>query len=163
MQRDRAAAVSSAAAAAISKSNIDNATSDQPDIIINSFKDEKDARDEVLKKAQAMLDDITKCKEPIPPPPKPAIALYDPIDLIQETVNFYITLSGNVAPAWKLVRVSAPLNAPLFSGTAKTTDSMIITMGRPNTENGKQVPSPAMQSSLSAALIGQAINQRLVP
>lgn len=163
MQRDHAAALSSAAAAAISRSNIDNATSDQPDVIISSFKDQRDAREQVLTKGQAMLDDITKCKEPPIKPPKAAIVLYDPIDLVQETVNFYITASGSVAPAWKLVRVSAPLGSPLFSGTAKTTDSMIITMGRPNVENGKQVPSGAMVSNLSAALISQAINQRLVP
>lgn len=163
MQRDRAAAISSAAAVAISKSNVDNASSDEPDVIIKSYKEETDAREAVLKKGQDMLDDITKCKEPLPKPPKPVVALYDPIDLIQETVNFYITASGSVAPSWKLVRVSAPLGSPLFSGTAKTTDSMIITMGRPATDNGKQVASRAMDNSLSAALIGQAINQRLIP
>jgi hypothetical protein len=89
--------------------------------------------------------------------------LYDPIDLIQETVNFYITASGSVTPSWKLVRISAPLTSPLLSGTAKTTDSMIITMGRPNIENGKQTSSKTMDASLSAALIAQAINSRLVP
>ncbi|WP_315827844.1 hypothetical protein [Bradyrhizobium sp. SZCCHNG3015] len=163
MQRDRAAALSSAAAVSISKSNIDNATSDEADLIIESYKEEKDAREKVLLKAQAMLEDITNCKEPLPPPPTPVVTLYDPIDLIQETVNFYITASGSVTPAWKLVRVSAPLSSPFLSATAKTANSMIITMGRPNTANGKQEASQAMQTSLSAALIGQSINQRLIP
>jgi hypothetical protein len=161
MQRDRAAALSSSAEVAINKSNIDNATSDEPDTIIDGFKNEKAAREQVLVKSQAMLDDITKCKEPVPKPAKPAIVLYDPIDLIQETVNFYVTASGSVTPSWKLVRISAPLTSPLLSGIAKTTDSMIITMGRPNPETGKS--SQAMDASLSAALIAQAINSRLVP
>lgn len=164
MQRDRASAISSSASVAINKSNIDNSGSDQPDKIIESYKFEQAARDDVLSKAQAMLDDITNCKEPPPKPATPTIAYYDPIDLIQETANFYVTISGSVAPSWKLVRISAPLGLPLFSGTAKRTHSLIVTMGRPaKDDNGAQVASRSMESNLSASLIAQAINQRLVP
>lgn len=161
MERDRAAAISSAAAVAINKSNIDNAGANAPDPILVSFGLEQKARDSVLSRAQSMLDQITQCKEPIPEPPKPVLAVYDPIDLIQETVNFYITATGSIAPSWKLVTISAPSSSPLFAGTAKTTDAMIITMGRPNTDSGKSESSKAMDSSLSAALIAQSINSRL--
>ncbi|MFK4502887.1 hypothetical protein ABIF86_007178 [Bradyrhizobium japonicum] len=163
MQRDRASALSSAAEAAIAKSNIDNAKPEDFKLVISSFAAQLTARSVVLAKSQAMLTDITGCKEPPTKPAKPAVALYDPIDLIQETANFYITASGSVAPSWKLVRISAPLGSPLFSATAKTTDSMIVTMGRPNIENGRQVPSKSMENSLQASLISQAINSRLVP
>jgi len=162
MLRDRTVAVASAAAVTISKSNIDNAGLNQPDVILDNYKTEKEARDQVIEKAQAMLDDLTTCKKPVAKPAKPVIRLYDPIDLIQETVNFYVTASGSIAPSWKLVRISAPLGAPLLSGTSKNTDTLIITMGRPDTKDGKPVASGAMNASLSASLISQAINQRLV-
>ncbi|MGJ4941430.1 hypothetical protein ACQR1W_12725 [Bradyrhizobium sp. HKCCYLS1011] len=163
MLRDRTVAVASAAAVAISKSNIDNAGPDEFDKIISNYKTLTDARDKVLEKGQAMLNDMTMCKEPAAKPPKPTVLLYDPIDLIQETVNFYITAAGSITPSWKLVRISAPLNSPLLSGTSKNTDTLIITMGRPDLKDGKPVASNAMNTSLQASLISQAINQRLVP
>lgn len=164
MQRDRASALASAANAAISKSNIDNAKPEEFKSIIDSYTAQKESRTNVLQKGQAMLVGITQCTEPPDRPQKPTVALYDPIDLIQETVNFHITASGTVAPSWKLVRVSVPLGGPLLSGAAKTTNSLIVTMGRPVTDSsGKQVASQAMNTSLQASLISQAINQRLVP
>lgn len=82
---------------------------------------------------------------------------------VAAAINFYITTSGNITPSWKLVRVSAPLTSPLLSGQIKNTDSVIITMGRPVLQDGRVVASNPMNISLQAALLSQAINQRLVP
>lgn len=76
-----------------------------PDEIIKLFNLERDAKEAVAQAAQAMLDTLKKCKVPAPKPV--AQPLCDPIDLIQETINFYITTSGNITPAWKLVRITA--------------------------------------------------------
>jgi hypothetical protein len=79
---------------------------------------------------------------PLQKKPPPGPALYDPIDLIGETVNFYITLSGSVTPTWKLVRVTAPLAPTFASAIRKNTNTLILTLGRPAYQDGKVAVLP---------------------
>ncbi|MHC2367435.1 hypothetical protein ACVIQT_002083 [Bradyrhizobium diazoefficiens] len=161
MLSDRIQAVASAAQVAIVKTKIDDTT--DPSELADLFDKETKAKETTFKHAQAMLDRIDACHEP---PPKKTVApppQYDPIDLVQETVNFYVTVSGSVSPSWKLVRVTAPISSPFASATKKDTDTLIITLGRPDLKDGKAAASAAMNNSLQASLISQAINQRLVP
>ncbi|WP_407168191.1 hypothetical protein [Bradyrhizobium sp. ORS 111] len=131
--------------------------------ILDYYGKETTAKNAAFAAADAMLKSLNTCKIPPAKPLGPVQPLYDPIDLIQETVNFYITTSGNITPSWKLVRVTAPTASPFLSGQIKNTDTIIITMGRPVEENGKIVASTPMILSQQAALLSQAINQRLVP
>lgn len=90
---------------------------------------------------------------------------YDPINLIGQTVNFYITSSGSVTPAWKLINVTAPLAGTFLSASRKDTNTLIISMGRPVVAaNGTISASDAMNNQILASLLGQAIStQRIVP
>lgn len=115
MLSDRIQAVASAAQVAIVKTKIDDTT--DPSELADLFDKETKAKETTFKRAQAMLDRIDACHEP---PPKKTVApppQYDPIDLVQETVNFYVTVSRSVSPSWKLVRVTAPVNSPFASAT----------------------------------------------
>jgi hypothetical protein len=157
-------AVGKSADVSIDKVKIDDADPNgDPDIILKLYADEQASKKAAYAAADSMLETLRGCKIPPLKPVEAAQPLYDPIDLIQETINFYITTSGNITPSWKLVRVSAPLTSPFLSGQIKNTDSIIITMGRPVVQDGKVVASNPMNISQQAALLGQAINQRLVP
>jgi len=159
----RIKAVGAGAEVTIDRVNIENGDPTKPDEIITAGNKEQTSRNEAFTNANSMLQELKDCHIP---PAKPAVVaepLYDPIDLIQETINFYITTSGSLTPSWKLVRISAPLTTPLLSGQIKNTDAIIITMGRPDQKDGKAVASGAMNNSQQAALLGQAINARLVP
>ncbi len=57
-----------------------------------------------------------------------------PIRAFSHEVRFVLTLGGNVTPTWNLVRVSSPLNNPLFGVTRKDTSDLTITLGSPNTD-----------------------------
>jgi len=90
--------------------------------------------------------------------------VYDPIDVIQETVNFYITSSGSVTPTWKLVNVTAPLASTFASASRKDTNTLILTMGRPVlAPDGSVSASAAMNNQILAALLAQALMQRPAP
>ncbi len=160
----RIKAAGAAADVTIERINIENADPTKPDDILTTFSKQQMSKRAVFDNANLMLNKLQTCSIPKPKPAVPAQALYDPIDLIQETVNFYITTSGSLTPSWKLVRISAPLTTPFLSGQIKNTDTIIITMGRPDVDkNGKAVASNAMNISQQAAILSQAINQRLVP
>jgi hypothetical protein len=90
---------------------------------------------------------------------------YDPINLISQTVNFYITSSGSVTPSWKLINVTAPLAGSFLSATRKDTNTLILAMGRPiPAANGTISASDAMNNQILASLLGQAISsQRIIP
>ncbi|MDI3562433.1 hypothetical protein [Bradyrhizobium sp. Arg816] len=184
MLASKSKAVAKAAEVAINKVNIDatiasepleqNPSPDQsatnpsknpeksgPDKIIDFYNAEQAAKKAVYAAANTMLNSLDGCR--ITPEKPAAQPLYDPIDVIQETINFYITTSGNLTPSWKLVRITAPTASPFLSGTIKNTDTIIITMGRPLIQDGTVVASAPMNNSQQAALLGQAINSRLVP
>lgn len=83
------------------------------------------------------------------------VAQYDPIDLISQTINFYITVSGSVNPAWKLVRVSAPIAPALGTASRKYTDTMIIAFGRPD-------PDKPGSTALSNQILTSTLRDALV-
>jgi hypothetical protein len=97
-----------------------------------------------------------------PPPGTPK--LYDPIDAIGETINFYITATGSITPTWKLVSVTAPLSGTFASGTRKDTNSLILSLGRPTlSADGTPKASDPMNNQILASLLSQAIAQRTNP
>jgi hypothetical protein len=86
---------------------------------------------------------------------------YDPIALIGQTVNFYITSTGSVTPGWKLINVTAPLAPAFLSATRKDTNTLIISMGRPVVAaDGSITESQAMNNQILAAQLAQAIAQQ---
>jgi hypothetical protein len=90
------------------------------------------------------------------PVPQPTPLVYDPLDLISETINFYITSSGSVTPTWKLVRVSAPVSSTFFSASRKDTNTLILALGRPdltkNANSSTAVTNQILTSTLKDAL-----------
>ena len=86
---------------------------------------------------------------------------YDPIALIGQTVNFYITSTGSVTPTWKLINVTAPLASTFLSATRKDSNTLIISMGRPVlAPDGSITASQAMNNQILAAQLAQAIAQQ---
>ena len=123
------------------------------------------ARDEVIKATNRMAAAMQDCADQTTAidkaKPLPVPAKYDPVNLISETVSFYITSTGSVTPAWKLVRVTAPLAGTFLSGQRKDTNTLILTLGRPVPgPNGTQA-SPAMDTQVLSAILREAlINNR---
>lgn len=146
-------AVLSASLVSMAKLNGDGAT--DPSVLATALKNAKSAEADAIKYAQNMIDQINVC---LKNPPKDEKPLYDPIDVITETVDFYITYSGSVTPTWKLVKVSAPLAPTFLLGTRKDTNTLIVSMGRPDTKAGVATgPSATMNQQIASALLGQAV------
>ncbi len=123
--------------------------------------DETQALNDTITNTKAMLDLIQKCAKQDQKPKPPAEAAYDPIDLIGQTINFYITASGSVTPSWKLVRVTAPLSPTFASASRKDTNTLIISMGRPDTKNGQPTGATAgMNQQILYSIISQALTNR---
>jgi hypothetical protein len=96
--------------------------------------------------------------------PPGAPKLYDPIDAIGETVNFYVTAAGSITPTWKLITVTAPLAPTFASATRKDTNTLILSLGRPIlSADGTPKASDAMNNQILASLLSQAIAQRPIP
>jgi hypothetical protein len=121
-----------------------------------ALKSEKDSQTETVNAAKAFVKKMEDCAAH---PPKEEKPLYDPLNTISETINFYITFSGSVTPTWKLVRVTAPLAPTFLLGSRKDTNSLIIVLGRPDTgKNGQATgASAAMNNQLLALQLGQAV------
>jgi len=83
---------------------------------------------------------------------------YDPIGLISQTINFYITASGSVTPTWKLVRMTAPVSPTFASVSRKDTNTLIIAMGRPDLKNGQ---AAGASEQMNAAVLYSVLNQAL--
>jgi hypothetical protein len=153
--QDKYSATTFSAVVSVKKVAVDNA----PDIsgMEEALREMKKAEKDLVEAAQQMVDAIQACSEEKPPPVKEAA--YDPIDLISETVNFYVTYSGSVTPAWKLVRVTAPLAPTFLSGSRKDTNTLIMVMGRPAAE-GKGGASAAMNQQVLSSILREAITTR---
>jgi hypothetical protein len=152
---EKYAATASASVVAVNKYAVDSAQDSNSSN--EALRKATDAEKETYGHAMTMLQAIKSCG----PKEKPQPALYDPIDIIGETVNFYITYSGSITPSWKLVRVSAPLSSTLFSGTRKNTNTLILTMGRPSVSaDGGLVASKAMDNQILSQILSQAITVR---
>jgi hypothetical protein len=108
--------------------------------------------------ANTMLTDYGACAvKKWKNPPK----VYDPIDAIAETINFYVTASGSVTPIWKLVAVTAPLAPTFASAQRKDTNTLILSLGRPViSADGSVSASAAMNNQILASLLSQAVAQR---
>jgi hypothetical protein len=132
---------------------VDNAVDDtiSGDALVAVRKD----MNNVIDATNTMLSQMKACKTPKKPPGPPQ---YDPIDLISETVNFYITASGSVTPGWKLVKVTAPLAPTFFSGSRKDTNTIILAMGRPApSSSGGITGSSAMDLQILSSTLSQAV------
>ena len=116
------------------------------------------ARDKVIEATNKMAKKMRTCtivtenikKEKA----KEGPPVYDPISTITETINFYVTVTGNVTPTWKLVRVTAPASGNFLSGTRKDTNTLILTMGRPVPgANGGAQASTAMDNAILYSIL----------
>lgn len=121
-------------------------------VVENDFKD-------LVNFTNSMIKAYKKCAMAEPPPGKPK--LYDPIDAIAETVNFYVTATGSITPSWKLVTVTAPLAPTFASATRRDTNTLILSLGRPViASDGSPKASDTMNNQILASLLSQAIAQR---
>lgn len=147
-------AVVSAALLSAAKMDVDQAQT--PTESERALKTETDRLKDTVGYAKAMIKLMDACaKKPAVKKPPP---LYDPITTIGETINFYITSSGTFAPAARLVRVSAPLAPALVTGNRRDTNTLIISMGRPDIKDGKVAgPSAAMNQQVLSSQLQQAI------
>lgn len=152
---EKFAAVASAAVVAVKKYGVDNAQDSKTSTEL--LNGEETAARETFSHAENMLRKIKTCG----PPEKPKPALYDPLDLIGETVNFYVTGTGSITPSWRLVRLAAPLASTFLSGTRKDTNTLILAMGRPNVSASGATPSEAMNNQVLAQILSQAITARV--
>jgi hypothetical protein len=156
----RAQSVTWATVVSLRKIDVDRAKTDTDST--KALTDEKAAQDKAIDFAKKMVGLISDCPAAAKKPP-PGPALYDPIDLIGETVNFYITLTGSVTPTWKLVRVTAPLAPTFASAIRKDTNTLILTLGRPAYQDGKVAgPSSAMSQQMLTSILSQAFANRPV-
>ena len=115
----------------------------------------------VIEATNKLFDSYSKCAQQAK---KSKPKLYDPIDVIAETVNFYVTSSGSVTPTWKLVSVTAPLAPTFASASRKDTNTLILTLGRPViTPDGGITASQAMNNQILASQLSQALAQRPTP
>jgi hypothetical protein len=71
-----------------------------------------------------------------------------------EDIRFEIVSSGNITPTWKLVRVSANNNAPLFNASRDRTQEVLITIG-PLDKQGQL--KGAAQSARQSSEIGASL------
>ena len=78
--------------------------------------------------ANKMIASFKKCA--VEKRARAAPKLYDPIDLMGETINFYVTASGSITPTWKLVSVTAPLSSTFASASRKDTNTLILSRQR---------------------------------
>jgi hypothetical protein len=127
----------------------------------------KAARNKVIDFATEMVSEISVCSAAAKKAQPKGPPQYDPIDLISETVNFFVTGTGSVTPTWKLVKVTAPLAPVFLSGSRKDTNTLILAMGRPAPVaggGGTITASQAINNQILAAILSQAITtQRLGP
>jgi hypothetical protein len=152
---EKFAAISSASIVAVNKYGVDNAQDSA-----NSTKflnGAKVAAQQTFEHATNMLNLIKNCG----PKEKAKPALFDPLDIIGETVNFYVTATGSFTPSWKLVRITAPLAPSFVSGTRKDTNTLILAMGRPNTSGDTPEASTAMNNQVLSQILSQAITTRI--
>lgn len=136
--------------------NVDNAT---------AVDDAKKALDIVKKNKTAVIDFaddmVTQIRACGHGPKKKSPPAYDPVNVISETVNFFVTTSGSLTPTWRLVKVTAPVAGTFLSGSRKDTNTLILAMGRPQPGAGGTITStPAMDWQILASILSNAITSR---
>jgi hypothetical protein len=126
-----------------------------------SLEAEEAAKNKVIDFTTEMMSEIAACSKVAKKPIDKGPPQYDPIDVISETVNFYVTGSGSVTPTWRLVQVTAPLASSFLSGSRKDTNTLILAMGRPApTANGGIISSSVMDRQILSSILSQAILSR---
>jgi hypothetical protein len=142
----------------------DNASVDKAQATATAAKQALDTAkkqaQKVIDAARAMVKKVDLCSEKEKKSKKPT--MYDPVDVISETVNFYVTASGSVTPGWKLVSFTAPISPTLFSASRKDTDTLIFAMGRPApaTSGSGIASTPTIDNQIFAAILSQAISSQ---
>ncbi|MGO8585137.1 hypothetical protein ACC846_28875 [Rhizobium ruizarguesonis] len=76
-----------------------------------------------------------------------------PFSVFNDQLTFIVTYSGNITPVWKLMRVTASSNSPLYYATRTRTHDLTITLGAP--------ADPEAVAVHNAELIGQAVASAL--
>jgi hypothetical protein len=155
--RDEAIQASIDVSIAVDTINTANEKHDQ-ETIETQFTKLKGFADTVSARTMSMAQAISgkTCQTPKPKD----VASYDPIDLISEQVTFYVTLTGSVSPAWKLVAITSPIAPSLFTATRKDTNTMILALGRPAAQGGLS-GNVAVSNQILAGMLSQALsNQR---
>lgn len=134
------------------KIEVDRATNEDASNKARKVLDDK--VDDLEKVVQDVIKQLTIC--PTLPAPTANPLVYDPLDLVSQTINFYITSNGSVTPSWKLVRVSAPLAGTFASASRKDTNTLIIAFGRPDlskaNSSGTAISNQILTSTLKDAL-----------
>lgn len=146
-------ATAQAAIVAFKKTDVDTANSVEASNA--ALAEQQKAFDATVTFARDFVEKATVCaRVPVEAVPgRPAI--YDPINVIGETINFNVTLSGSVTPSWRLVRVTAPVSSPFLSASRKTTNTLIIAMGRPSPDAGSP-GSPAIDNQVLYSILNQS-------
>jgi len=140
----------------------DNALKAAADKSTDDFNKLVAARDKVIDASNTMTEAMRTClrktKEIQEAKKKEGPPVFDPVSTITETVNFYVTVTGNVTPTWKLVRVTAPTAGTFLSGSRKDTNTLILSMGRPTPgKDGGPPDTSAMDSQILYSILGQAL------
>ena len=145
-------AIIEAALVSSDKIEVDRATSDVASNAARKVLDDKMKDLEGV--VQDVVNELKTCRTL--PVPKTPPQVYDPLDLISQTINFYITSSGSVTPTWKLVRVTAPLAGTFASASRKDTNTLIIAFGRPdlskNNSSATAISNQILTGTLKDAL-----------
>lgn len=151
-------AIIEAALVTNAKIDVDRATNETNSQNARTLLDNKvDALETTV---QSVIGKLKTC--PKLPPPDVAPQVYDPLDLISQSINFYVTGSGSITPGWKLVRVSAPLAPTLAAGARKDTNTLIIAFGRPDLSKNNSSGS-AISNQILTSTLKDAIGPRLGP
>jgi hypothetical protein len=108
-------------------------------------------------KVEDVLAQLNSC--PSKKAPKQSPTVYDPLDLVSQTINFYIISSGSITPSWKLVNVSAPLASSFASLNRKDTNTLIIAFGRPDPTKGSTT-STAISNQILTSTLKDALQVR---
>lgn len=78
---------------------------------------------------------------------------------ISETIKFEIVTGGTATPVWKLVRVAANEDGPLFGARKQRSQQVDITLGPLDKAPGGAL-GPAAQAQFNAQLIAAALRRR---
>ncbi|WP_076866176.1 hypothetical protein [Bradyrhizobium mercantei] len=145
-------AIIEAAIVSSEKIEVDRATNDGAST--SALKILNDKMDQLENVVQDVIGELKTC--PTMRAPKTPPQVYDPLDLISQTINFYITSTGSVTPMWKLTRVTAPLANTFASVSRKDTNTLIIAFGRPDlsktNSSGTAISNQILTSTLKDAL-----------
>jgi hypothetical protein len=161
--QDQFEAITWSAKVSLAVIDVDKATTD--DDATTALESLRSAKKQVIDFTSKMISEIRACSARAKVKQASGPPQYDAIDVISETVNFYVTMSGSLAPGWKLVQVTAPLAPTFLSGFRKDTNTLILAMGRPVIgPAGGVASSSAMDRQIFASILGQAIVSRpIVP